>query len=335
MRADRLLSILLLLQGHGRLSAPSLARRLEVSERTISRDMEALSMAGVPIYAERGRNGGWVLADEYRTDLTGLTEVELRSLVLGATPGILADLGLGEAADRAMVKVLAALPDTRRRAAESARSHLHVDPTGWRRPDEAAPTVPTLDEALRTRRRLHLTYERADGSVVERRVDPHGLVAKGSTWYLVAAVDGELRTYRASRIRAAAILHDPAVREPDFDLAAYWDRSAEEFRAALPRFHAIVRVAPEGFGRLKIGWWRFVRIEDAELPDTDGWIRCRLRADTVDVAVDCLLGLGHLAEVIEPADLRDHVVEAARRIVDRDLSQDQVATRRSTPVGRA
>src|SRR5687768_16966131 len=133
MRADRLLSILLLLQSHGRLTARRLAERLEVSERTINRDMEALSIAGVPVYAERGRHGGWELAEAYRTDLTGLTESELRSLVLGSAPAVLAGLGLGEAADRALVKLLATLPESRRREAESARRYLHVDPGGWRR----------------------------------------------------------------------------------------------------------------------------------------------------------------------------------------------------------
>src|SRR5688572_14934512 len=139
MRADRLLSILLLLQANGRMSAPALAERLEVSERTVHRDMEALGQAGVPVFAERGRNGGWALLDPYRTDLTGLTESELRSLVIASAPGVLADLGLGEAADRALIKLLSGLPEARRRAAESARGYLYIDPTGWRRPEEAAP----------------------------------------------------------------------------------------------------------------------------------------------------------------------------------------------------
>jgi predicted DNA-binding transcriptional regulator YafY len=334
MRADRLLSILLLLQGHGRLPAARLAERLEVSERTISRDMDALSMAGVPVYAERGRNGGWVLAEDYRTDLTGLTEIELRSLVVGATPRILADLGLGDAADRAIVKVLAALPATRRDAAESARGHLHVDPSGWRRPDEAAPSVPLLDEALRRRLRVALTYERADGSVVDRRVDPHGLVAKGSTWYLVAAVEGELRTYRASRIRAVALLDEPARREPGFELAAYWQRSEAEFRAALPRFHATIRVSLEGLGKLRMGSWRFVRVEDASAPEPDGWVRCRIRADIIEVAVDCLLGLGESAEIVEPDELRARVVAAARAVLNQ-VEVSRPASPRPTPGGQA
>src|SRR5688500_7781355 len=142
MRADRLLSILMLLQAHGRLPARALAERLEVSERTVHRDMESLSMAGVPVYAERGRHGGWSLAEAYRTDLTGLTETELRSVVVSTLPGVLADLGLGDAAERALLKLLAALPEARRRTAEAARGYLHIDPSGWRRTEEAAPLLP-------------------------------------------------------------------------------------------------------------------------------------------------------------------------------------------------
>ena len=316
MRADRLLSILLLLQSHGRLPARVLADRLEVSKRTINRDMESLAMAGVPVYAERGRHGGWALTEDYRTDLTGLTEAEIRSLVVATTSGILADLGLGEASERAFVKLLAGLPAARRRTAESARGHLYVDPSGWRRSEEAAPLVPDLDEALRLGRRIEMSYERADGTLVDRTVDPLGLVAKGSVWYLVAAVDGQERTYRVSRVRDVRIGDAQAERPAGFDLASFWRRSAEEFRAALPRFYATLRVSPEGVGRLRMGWWRFARIESESAPDPDGWIQCRIRADSMEVAVDCVLGLGPYAEVVEPEELRDRVIAAARAVLD-------------------
>jgi predicted DNA-binding transcriptional regulator YafY len=316
VRADRLLSLLLLLQDHGRLSARALAARLEVSERTINRDMEALAMAGVPVYALRGRSGGWALTEGYRTDLTGLTEAELRSLVVASTPGVLADLGLGEAADRAMVKLLAALPEARRRQAEAARQYLHVDPSGWRRPEDAARCLPTLDEALRRGRRVSITYERGtDRSIVERMVDPLGLVAKGSTWYLVAAVDGSPRTYRASRIRNAVILGEPAERPDGFDLARFWHESREEFQARLPRFFGTIRVAPDAF-YLASAPWRLNRIEE-ESVDDDGWIRLRIRWDTLDEAVSHVLGLGAKAEVVDPPELHRAVLESARALVGR------------------
>jgi predicted DNA-binding transcriptional regulator YafY len=316
VRADRLLSILLLLQDRGRLSAGALAQRLEVSERTINRDMEALAMAGVPVYAVRGRLGGWSLTDGYRTDLTGLTEAELRSLIVASAPAVLADLGLGEAADRALVKLLAGLPEARRRQAESARKYLHVDPSGWRRPEEAARCLPTLDEALRCGRRVAITYERGtDRAVVERIVDPLGLVAKGSAWYLVAAVDGAPRTYRASRIHDAAILEEAAQRPPDFDLPAFWRQSREEFQASLPRFFGSIRVAPDAF-YLASAPWRLNRVEE-EAIDDDGWLRLRIRWDTLDEAVSHVLGLGPRAEVVDPPELRDAVLTSARALLQK------------------
>jgi predicted DNA-binding transcriptional regulator YafY len=315
MRADRLLSILLLLQSHGRLPARSLAERLEVSERTISRDMEALSMAGVPVYAERGRRGGWELTDSYRTDLTGLSESELRSVVLGATPSLLADLGLADAAERALVKLLAALPEARRRDAEQARGYLHVDPTGWRRAEEAAPHLPLLEQALRAGRRVAMTYERTfDPSAVEREVDPLGLVAKGAVWYLIAAVGDQVRTYRASRIREVRVLDEPAARPPGFDLAAWWATSRAEYEARLPVFRARVRIAPHALARARFGW-RFGRIEEEAAADADGWVSCGLRFDTIDVAVEALLGLGRDAEIADPPELRERVAAAARAIL--------------------
>lgn len=317
MRADRLLSILLLLQAHGLLSARALAERLEVSERTVHRDMEALSIAGVPVYAEKGRHGGWALVDSYRTDLTGLTETELRSLVIASAPGVLADLGLGEAAERAFIKLLAGLPDARRRAAETARGYLYIDPSGWRRPDEAAPFLGTLELALRTGRQINMTYERAfDQSVVERIANPLGLVAKGSVWYLAATVDGKARTYRASRIRAVTILDVPVERPDDFDLATFWRESSAEFRAALPVHRIVLRVAPEAMGRVRLGW-RFATLESETEPDGSGWITCTIRADSEEIALECALTLAGQAEVIEPIELRERALASARTLLGR------------------
>lgn len=317
MRADRLLSILLLLQAHGLMSARALAERLEVSERTVHRDMEALSMAGVPVYAEKGRHGGWALVDAYRTDLTGLTESELRSLVIATAPGVLADLGLGDAADRAFIKLLAGLPEARRRAAESARGYLYIDPSGWRRSDEAAPFLGTLELALRTGRQIQMTYERAyDQSVVERTANPLGLVAKGSVWYLAATVDGKARTYRASRIRAVTILDTLVQRPDDFDLATFWRESSAEFRAALPVHRIVLRVAPEAVGRVRLGW-RFATVESEGDPDDNGWVRCTIRADSEDIALECALTLAGQAEVIEPVELREKALAAARTLLGR------------------
>jgi predicted DNA-binding transcriptional regulator YafY len=317
MRADRLLSILLLLQANGRLSARSLAERLEVSERTVHRDMEALAMAGVPVWAQTGRKGGWALSDDYRTDLTGLTEAELRSLVVAGAPEVLRGLGLGEAFDRAITKVLATLPTTRRDTAAAARGYLHVDPTGWRRTEDAAPWLATLDDALRRGRRVEIEYERAyDRTVVKRSVDPVGLVAKGSVWYFVAAVDGDARTYRASRIRHVEVLDEPSARPADLDLAAYWSAARESFQAALPAIDWEMRCSPRVIDRVRLGW-RFARLVDEDAPDAEGWVTGRFRADSIEVAVECALGLGADAEVIGPPDIADRVLAGAQAVVAR------------------
>src|SRR5215831_19484567 len=186
MRADRLLSILLLLQVHRRITAGELARRLEVSERTIHRDMEALSTAGISVVADRGVGGGWSLLDEYRTNLTGLNRAEIRALFLGGPGRLLADLGLEKASDAALIKLLAALPSANRSDAEYIRQRIHIDISGWHRPDESIPFLPVLQEAIWRDRKLAMTYGRGGGcDPVDRLVDPLGLVAKGSVWYLV------------------------------------------------------------------------------------------------------------------------------------------------------
>src|SRR5215468_2621132 len=202
MRADRLLSILMLLQVHRKMTASDLARRMEVCERTIHRDMEALGAAGVPVLADRGSGGGWRLLEGYRTNLTGLNEVEVQALFLSNPPRLLADLGLEKASDAALLKLLAALPAMQRDGAEYVRQRIHVDVAGWRQSEEAVPLLPVLQEAVWRERKLRFTYLRGDGVMVERVVDPLGLVAKGSIWYLVAAVEGEPRSYRISRLKA-------------------------------------------------------------------------------------------------------------------------------------
>src|SRR5215212_5054303 len=196
MRADRLLSIMLLLQVHRRLTARELANRLEVSERTIHRDMDALSGAGIPVFAERGSGGGWALMEEYRTNLTGLNKEEIQALFVMNSPRLLADLGLSKASDAARIKLRAALPSMSRDDAEYARQRVHIDATGWNRSEESILMLPTIQEAIWKERKLHILYERSGCPATERLVDPLGLVAKGSVWYLVAGVEGETRSYR-------------------------------------------------------------------------------------------------------------------------------------------
>lgn len=314
MRADRLLSILLLLQVNRRLTARALAGRLEVSERTILRDMEALGAAGVPVVAERGAGGGWSLLEGYRTDLTGLDRDEIQALFLAGPARLLADLKLDKVAEAALLKLLAALPSVARRGAEAARQRIHVDVSGWSRPEEAVPHLQTVQEAVWQERRLEISYGRGDGCDVERLVDPLGLVAKGIVWYLAAAVDGEVRCYRISRVRDARILDEPCVRPEGFDLTAWWQQSTAELQAAIPRFYATLRVHPDVLPHLRFAG-RFARLESMEATDEEGWTRVRMRFQLESEAAECALGFGPRVEVLEPEALRDQVVRMAEEVV--------------------
>lgn len=315
MRADRLLSIMLLLQVHRRVTARELAKRLEVSERTIYRDMDALSGAGIPVFAERGSGGGWALMEEYRTNLTGLNKDEIQALFLFNPSHLLADLGLDKASDAALMKLRAALPSMSLDEAEYARQRIYIDMTGWSRSEEAIPLLPTLQEAVWKGRKLQFTYQRSGCPAAERLVDPLGLVAKGSAWYLVAAIDGETRSYRVSRVQDACVIEEPCVRPEGFDLASYWEQSTVRFKANLPRYQVRVRVSPAVFPRIGYAG-RFARIEQVDSPDEDGWVKVSIRFDVEEVACEYVLGFGAQMEVLEPASLREKVIASARSVID-------------------
>lgn len=314
MRADRLLSMLLLLQVHRRMTAGDLARRLEVSERTIHRDMEALSTAGVPVYAERGAGGGWALSDGYQTKLTGLSPTEVSALFLRPLQ-VLADLGMERASEAALVKLLAAMDPVFRRDAEHARQRFHVDMSTWRGEGDVAPCLTHLQDGVWQDRRLRIAYEKGDGSLSERVVDPLGLVAKGNRWYLVAQEGEQVKSFRAARVRTAELLEEPALRPEGFDLAAYWAQSKTDFVAALPRYQAAVRAHPVALRRMRFSD-RFARVERVDPPDEAGWQVVALRFDSEEEAAAFAMGFGPQVEVLEPAGLRQRVVEMARSLLE-------------------
>lgn len=316
MRADRLLSILLLLQVQRRLTSRELAERLGVSARTIHRDMEALSGAGVPVVAERGAGGGWHLLEEYRTNLTGLSDAEVQALFLASPGRLFADLGLAEAADGALIKLLAALPTRHRHRAEDIQARIHIDLAGWRQVEGAVPTLPILQGAIWEERQLRISYRRSDGREVERIVAPLGLVAKGSLWYLIAAYEGEPRTYRVSRIATATLLDATFERPPGFDLATFWAQSASEFITRLPHYRAAVRVAPAALRQIRLGG-RYARITEEAAPDVDGWSVVQLDLETEEWAREFVLGFGAAIEVLAPPELRAHVIREIAAMVAR------------------
>jgi len=307
MRAQRLLSILMQLQVNRRMTARDLARKLEVSERTILRDMEALSSAGVPVVAGRGAGGGWSLLAEYETKLTGLSPEEIQSLFISRAPKLAADLGLQRASEDAWTKLQVALPPTARRQADFMRQRVLIDPRGWRNPAESASSLPVLLDALWRERQVRFLYEAMLHETGERTVDPLGLVARGSTWYLIAIRDGELRTYRVSRMRQAETLDLPAIRPADFDIAAYWERSSTEFREKLPQYHAVFLAKPTIMQWIRYRGWRL----EEETPQGE-LVRVRLRFDAEAEALQFALSFGADVELLEPAELRARVRDAAQ-----------------------
>ncbi|HET9477988.1 MAG TPA: WYL domain-containing protein [Pyrinomonadaceae bacterium] len=310
------MSIVLLLQAHGQLTSRTLAERLEVSERTIHRDMEALSFSGIPVVAERGSNGGWSLLGEYRTNLTGLNEAEIQSLFVTQPPKLLADLRLEKASEGALLKLLAALPAMYRRGAEQARKRIHIDTAGWSRQEESVPLLPVLQEAIWSERKLRFSYQRGPGcDDVEREVDPLGLVAKGSAWYLVAGIAGDIRSYRISRVSRAAVLDQPCTVPPDFDLAVFWEQSTTAFKSTLPNYMAKFRVAPEVFPRLRFAG-RFARVGEVVETDLHGWYVVPVGFDVEEIACEYALSFGSNLEVLEPRSLREKVIAAAQQVVN-------------------
>jgi predicted DNA-binding transcriptional regulator YafY len=318
MRASRLVQLLLLLQSRGKLTAGALARELEVSERTIHRDVDALSAAGVPIYAERGPHGGIQLVDGYRTRLTGLTADEAEALFLSGLPGPAAELGLGTVVAAARLKVLAALPSELSARAARLAERFHLDASGWFHDAERVPHLAALAESVWEGRRCVITYRR-DGADVERLVDPLGLVLKAGVWYVVAAVDGTPRTYRAARVRAVTASDEPAQRIANFDLSAYWAESTRAYERDVPRITVTLRVDPRAYGLLadSVGQRAVRSATRLDEEDPGGWDRLSVEIDWPEEVPGRLLGAGDGIEVLGPPEvrrrMRELAEEAARR----------------------
>lgn len=311
MRADRLISILLLLQNNGRMTAKDLAGKLEVSARTIHRDMEALSAAGIPVVAERGTSGGWSLTEGYRTSLTGMKSEEMQSLLLAQPSRIIADLGMRGVFENAVQKLLAAFPSAFRQDAETVRQRIHIDGAGWHQSSERFPLLSVVQEAIWEEKQLHMLYPRGE-ETVERVVEPLGLVAKSGIWYLVATAEGELRTYRISRLQSARMLDSPFDRPEPFDLAEYWEKSTEQFKASLPRFSAKIKIREKEAERL--AKQRYVRFLET-YPAKEGFIEADVEFHTIQSACEILLGYGRSVEVVSPAELRKEIYAEANAIV--------------------
>ncbi|MEO9139733.1 MAG: YafY family protein [Jatrophihabitans sp.] len=328
MRASRLLSILLTLNVRGQVSAAALAAELEVSRRTIYRDVDALSAAGVPVYATRGRNGGIRLLDGYRTRLTGMSADEADAMFLAAIPGAAADLGLGSVLAATQLKLLSALPPELRERAARIRETLHVDAPGWLRETTTPPFLAVVAEAAWSQHLLEVRYERANRTVADRVLAPLGLVLKAGIWYLVADVadpadDGRgPRTYRVSRVQAATPRDDMFERPTGFDLEDFWTEYQRGYADRVYRESAVVRVDEQARRWLfLLGSIPAERAHAAmSKPDVDGWARTVVPIESVRHARHSFMQLGEHLEVLEPLALRDAIAATADELVRRYAS---------------
>ncbi|CAM5434151.1 transcriptional regulator [Streptomyces spiroverticillatus] len=321
MRADRLLSLLLLLQNRGRMTAPQLAEELEVSVRTVYRDIEALGASGVPVRADRGPDGGYELMAGYRTRLTGLTRAEAESLFLAGAPGPAHDLGLGAVLATARLKLQAALPAELADRARVLEDRFHLDAPAWFREADPVPYLSEVSHAVWEQRTLAVDYRRWRGEV-RRVLDPLGLVLKGGIWYLVARADGSdeaVRTYRVSRFLSVRETGEVFERPAGFALAAYWEESSRRMEAMRYQGVAELRVAPESLKLLPalFGAAGAEALAEAGAGDEEGWVRVELRVESTSVAVADLLRLRDGAEVLGPPELRAAVADTVAALAAR------------------
>ena len=318
MRADRLISILLLLQSHGRMTAVDLAERLEASERTIRRDLESLGAAGVPVFAMRGRGGGWELMGGHRTDLSGLTADEAQALFLVAGPQAVAGLGIEPGVRSALRKLLAALPAPLRAEAAAARSAVLVDPMGWGRSEEPAPYLDALRRAAVAGVQVELSYAKRGDAPTVRRVHPHGLVSKAGTWYLLAGTASGMRTFRVSRVHGVVTTGEPVERPAGFDLETEW----QNVRERVPRTYAPLRVelrvhrsVERDLTHLLTGWATLERDGD----DDDGaaeWSRFVAHLPNARVAAAELARYGERVVVVAPDEVRAELALLGAQLVE-------------------
>ncbi len=316
MRASRLLSILIHLQLRGRVTAEWLGEETGVSVRTIYRDIDALSAAGVPVYADRGPGGGFQLLDGYRTRLTGLTEAEAETLLMIGLSVPLADLGLEEQARLMRLKLLAAIDPTRSAAALRIGNRFHLDPHDWYRQEVPPPHLPVIARAVWDGKRVSVRYIRWSG-IVDRMIDPLGLILKAGKWYLAGAVGGTVRTYKIEKFIDVETLTDPVERPQDFDLAAYWQRAVDRFEADLRRIEARVRVFPAALDGVDRLGSRNAEIIRRATPDEEGIRDAIIWIENIAHGAEQVMGFGETLVVLAPETLRMAVVERARRVIAR------------------
>jgi len=324
LRADRLLSIILLLQRHQHMTAKALSENLGVTERTIYRDIDALGLAGVPVYTRTGPEGGCFLDDQYRNNLNWFTEAELQTLMYTGSASPLSDLGMQTAMDNAVLKLLTLLPKRHQHEAELVKQRLYLDPSGWYGSQENYPTLPILKEAVWGDFWIDVLYESWEGDQQSRRLAPYSLVYKAGRWYLVAKRDRieELRTYRVSRISDVRVHSTHFERDAKFDIVDYWADASAKFLQRLPSYPVRLRVRPSTmiyFSHMQTGRYDV-------LEKNDQWWILQVHFTVFEEARTAVLGLGTDIEVIEPIELQNAVIEQAEAIVFKYAGGDHNVT---------
>jgi predicted DNA-binding transcriptional regulator YafY len=316
MRADRLLSLMMLLQTRRQMTAEELADELEVSKRTIYRDIDALSIAGVPVYANGGPGGGYALLDSYRTTLTGLNEDEIRALFMLTIPSPIADLGVSQQLKTAILKLTSSFTGNHYKHADYLRQRLHLDAASWFQTDEPVPHLKTVQAAAWQDRQLVLSYRRRNDTVSERTISPYGLVAKASIWYLVAATDKGMRVYRVSRIESVQMIQTHFARPQDFDLAKFWTDWMIGYKVSLPKYPVTLRIGPDLIPVLPYILGDDVRsLVEQTQPNSEGWRVVDYTFERIEEAQTYVLGMGASVDVIAPEELRASVLKLATDVV--------------------
>lgn len=309
MRADRLLQIVQLLRRHGRMSAAELARRLEVTKRTVLRDMDALSAAGIPVYAERGRDGGFALVPGFEPDAEQLTGAEAHALFVAGGRGAAEALGLGDSFCRALHKLSTALPDEQHRLVTHVQNRIVLDAGGWHRDPATPDALAAVQAAVLDDERIRIRYQsRQAAAPGDRTVDPWGLLQVGGTWYLVAAHRGRPRSYRVSRIGSVRRLGRPSRRPPDLDLRQVWQRMRDDFRQE-PATEIVLRVHPPRRD-IVLRSLAVTALGDPR-PVAGSAETFTLRVRSLDAAAAMLVGYGAEVDIVSPALLRDKIVAVA------------------------
>ncbi len=315
LRADRLISFLMLLQSRGKVTAAEASRELGVSVRTIYRDIEALSMAGVPIYSESGPGGGFGLLDTYRTDLTGLNKAELMALFMISIPGPLDQLGVAQDLKAALLKLYAALPAGRWEEQDDARQRVYVDSTWWFHGDEAVPQLRALRDAVWNNRSITCRCEMMHRFSIRMKLDPLGLVAKGGIWHLVSRVNGKLRVYRISQLSDVDVSDEVFQRPEGFDLPSFWTDYCVRYEQDQSLYPVTLLVKPDILGVLSIYMGQRASSACFLGAGPDGRTTVEVKFESLEAARRILLGLGNAVEVVEPGPLRESMQDYAEQIL--------------------